>query len=334
MKRIGLQSSVISIFFLWMFLVKLELLGMKGAFIHTLLNLGMLIILYNAHGKLLVNTFFESKKYLRFVIGSVILIAIYLIIRFNVINPLLESVYPQNNRLSIGKMRYLIGFLSILIVTFSTLVHLLENRFKKERANQLLIQEHQAAQLQFLKAQINPHFLFNTLNNIYSLSIAQSTKTPQMILQLSQLLRYVIYESQNKKVSLSGELEQIEKYIALFQLKHEKPVDIKLEKEGIINGQSTEPMMLIPLVENALKHCDFDANEKAFSRIQVKMDGYLLNFYTINYKNDHNQQKDEVGGVGLKNIRKRLALNSPGQHELVINDLEDTFEVILQIKVS
>lgn len=331
MARIGLHISVIIIFFLWMFLVKVELLGMKGAFIHTLLNLGMLVALFQVHGKLLVNTFLESKKYIHFAIGSIVLIAIYLLLRLNVINPILESFYPQNNRMSSVRLRYLMGFLSILVLTFSTLVHLLENRFKKERNAQLLIQEHQAAELQFLKAQINPHFLFNTLNNIYSLSTIQSPKTPQMVLQLSQLLRYVIYESQNKKVSLAEELEQIEKYIALFQLKNEMPVNIQLEKEGNINGQNIEPMMLIPLVENALKHCDFDSNEKAFAKIKIHIEGDALHFYSLNSKNDNNQQKDEVGGVGLKNIKKRLALKYPDQHELVINNLSDSFEVRLKI---
>lgn len=334
MTRRGIQITAISIFFLWMFLIRFETLGFEGAFSHTFLNLGLLVVLFNVHGKLLVNLYLESKKYLNFTLGSIALIAVYLIIRFTIIHPLLESTYPQNNGLGFVKYVFLVGVMSLLVVTFSTLIHLLENRYRKERTNQLLIQEHQAAQLQFLKAQINPHFLFNTLNNIYSLSIAQSVKTPQMVLQLSELLRYVIYESQNKKVSLSGELTQIAKYIDLFQLKHENPVNIRFEKEGLINGQTIEPMILIPLVENALKHCDFDTNTNAYARIRVKMNRDTLHFHTINSKNDNNQQKDEVGGVGLKNIQKRLELNYPDQHELVISDLSMTFEITLQLKLD
>ena len=333
MAKIGLHISVNILFFLWMFLVKVEMLGVKGAFLHTSLNLGMWVVLFYAHGHFLVNPFFESKKYGHFAIGSMVLITIYLLIRFNVTDPLLASVYRVEDILRPERIRYSIIMMSFLVLIFSTLFHLLVNRYRKEKTNQLLIQEHQAAELQFLKAQINPHFLFNTLNNIYSLSIIQSPKTPQMVLQLSQLLRYVLYESQNKKVSLSGELTQIEKYIALFQLKNETPVSIQFEKEGSINSQKVEPMMLIPLVENALKHCDFDTNQKAYAKIEVQMVGDMLHFSTINSKNDANQQKDEVGGVGLKNIRKRLALNYPNQHELVINNLEYSFEVRLKIKV-
>ena len=333
MARIGLHIFVNLLFFLWMFLVKVELLGVKGAFLHTLLNLGLWIALFYACGKFLVNPFYESKKYGHFAAGSIVLIAIYLFLRFNVINPLLGPVYTVEERLNAERIRYSIVMMSILVLIVSTLFHLLVNRYQKEKTNQLLIQEHQAAELQFLKAQINPHFLFNTLNNIYSLSIIQSPKTPQMVLQLSQLLRYVLYESQNKKVSLSGELTQIEKYIALFQLKNETPVSIQFEKEGPINGQKIEPMMLIPLVENALKHCDFDTNQTAYAKIEVHIVEDTLHFSTINSKNDANQQKDEVGGVGLKNIQKRLALNYPNQHELVINNLEYSFEVRLKIKM-
>lgn len=334
MTRIGLHISVNILFFLWMFLVKVEMLGIKGAFTHTILNLGMWVALFYVHGRFLVNPFFETKKYFHFGIGSIVLIAFYVFIRFNVINPLLASFYPQYSRLNIESARYSIVMMSVLVLITSTLFHLLINRYRKEKKNQFLVQEHQAAQLQFLKTQINPHFLFNTLHNIYSLAIIQSTKTPQMVLQLSDLLRYVIYESQNKKVSLSRELIQIEKYIALYQLKNEHPFNIQLEKDGSINGQKIEPMILIPLVENIFKHGDFDSNEEAFAKIQVKIEGDTLHFYTINSKNDENQQKDKVGGVGLKNIRKRLALNHPNQHEFIIKDLEDTFEVSLKIKVA
>ena len=334
MARIGVKISLIIVLFLLMFLVKMELMGMKGAFVHTFWNLGMLILLYNVHGKLLVNTFLESKKYVRFVFGSISLLVLYLIIRLTMINRFLESIISPNSNLDTGNIPFLLGIMAIAVMTLSTLAHLLENRYEKERTNQLLVQEHQAAQLQFLKAQINPHFLFNTLNNIYSLSITQSPKTPQMVLQLSELLRYVIYESQNRKVPLEGELSQIKKYISLFQLKNEHPHNIQFEKEGIIGGQNIEPMILIPLVENALKHCDFDTNEKAYSKIKVVTDGNSINFQTINSKNYHNQQKDEVGGVGLKNIKKRLELNYSNRHELVINNLEHSFEVNLKITVG
>ena len=123
MTRIGLHIFINILFFLWMFLVKVEQLGVKGAFFHTSLNLGMWVGLFYAHGKFLVNPFFESKKYLHFAIGSMVLLAIYLLIRFYIINPLLESVYLAG-RLSLERFRYSIVMMSILVLIFSTLFHL------------------------------------------------------------------------------------------------------------------------------------------------------------------------------------------------------------------
>lgn len=185
---------------------------------------------------------------------------------------------------------------------------LLVNRAKKERQAQALLQEQQAAQLDFLKAQINPHFLFNALNNIYSLTVTQSPEAPKMLLRLSDLLRYVIYEGRKQAVPLDKEVAQLRNFIDLFQMRHEHPVNIRFHAEGDISGKTIEPMILIPLLENCFKHTDFDTNEAAFADIQLRVDGSRLHFSTHNSFNPQHQQKDDTGGVGLANIRHRLAL--------------------------
>jgi LytS/YehU family sensor histidine kinase len=334
MARILLHVSVNVVLFLLVLVYKTGQLGLKMALVNAFINIGGMALIFYSHGKFLVNTYFEAKKYLPFAIGSISFFIIILWIRIKIEIPLFPSFYNQFGADQIHYLYFFIGLITFILLVFSTLVHLLENRFEKEKKAQLLIQEHQAAQLQFLKAQINPHFLFNNLNNIYSLSIVQSPKTPQMILKLSDLLRYVIYESQNKKVSLAGEIRQIEKYIELFQLRNEAPVNIQLEIEGEINNQIIEPMILIPLVENTFKHCDFDSNEQAYVKIQIKVVDNTLHFSTINSKNENNQQKDKVGGVGLINIKKRLSLNYPQQHEIKIDNQEHSFEVNLKIYLT
>jgi len=118
MARLGLHISVNILFFLWMFLIRVEILGVKGAFLHTLLNLGLLVVLFYAHGKYLVNPFFESKKYGHFAIGSILFLATYLLIRFTIINPLLAPFNPPNIALGIERSRYLIVLMSILVLTF------------------------------------------------------------------------------------------------------------------------------------------------------------------------------------------------------------------------
>lgn len=115
-------------------------------------------------------------------------------------------------------------------------------------------------------------------------------------------------------------------------MKSEHPLNISFEKKGEINDQQIEPMILIPIVENCFKHCDFNENPDAFIEIRLGLDHDILYFYTKNSKNDADKQKDRVGGVGLENIKKRLKLNAEHQHELNIQDKQDYFAVNLKIK--
>lgn len=334
MARRLLHILVVIILFFFSCFYKISLMDWQVAVSHSIVSIGMLMMVFYGHGKFLVNTFFEDKKYVHFAIGSIILFIVVFFFRKNIEIPLFPSYYNLPVFRTPNGPSNLMGVVTFVVMVSSTLVHLLENRFDKEQKALEIIQEHQAAQLQFLKAQINPHFLFNTLNNIYSLSIIQSEKTPAMVLKLADLLRYVIYESQNEMVRLDGEITQIRKYIELFQMKSEGDLNIIFEVEGDINNQFIEPMIFIPLVENSFKHCDFDINNNAFTKIKLKVTSKQIEFSTINSKSDADQQKDKVGGVGLKNIRKRLSLNYEDQHELTIKENQDTFSVFLKMNLT
>ena len=215
----------------------------------------------------------------------------------------------------------------IISAIYAIFYHRLEvDRYQKE-----IINQQNEAQLKFLRAQINPHFLFNTLNNIYSLAIIKSDKTADMVLKLSNLLRYVIYEGREEKVQLRNEAKQIQEYIELFQMKSEYPLNIQYSVKGVEENLLFEPMILIPMVENCFKHCDFENNTAAFIHILLHYENGTVYFETKNSKSDANQQKDTVGGVGLENIKRRLELRYPEKHELKINQSEIAFEVVLKI---
>ena len=218
------------------------------------------------------------------------------------------------------------------IFGLAILAQLFFNRYEREKQALAIISEQRAAELQALRAQINPHFLFNTLNNIYSLAVTRSDKTAEMVLRLSNLLRYVVYEGKARRVALRDEIEQIEAFIELFQMKSEQPLNISFEQKGEVSNQQIEPMILIPIVENCFKHCDFNENADAFIEIRLHLEQDTLYFQTRNTKNDADKQKDQVGGVGLENIKKRLQLNDEHQPELNIQDQLDCFEVNLKIK--
>lgn len=202
---------------------------------------------------------------------------------------------------------------------------------ERERRQQAFLHAQQSAQIQFLKAQINPHFLFNTLNNIYALAVLGSEKTPEMIQKLSELLRYVIYESQASQVSLEKELLQLRRFIDLFQMRSETPLPITLSFSGELAGKSVEPMVLIPLVENCLKHGDLDTNPHAFTDIRISAGRLSLTLETANTFSPEDRQRDRTGGVGLENIRRRLELRFPEKFSLQTSRKDQVFLVHLSL---
>lgn len=220
------------------------------------------------------------------------------------------------------------------IVMMSTIYQILVNRYAAERKALAIINRQTEAELQFLRAQINPHFLFNTLNNIYSLAVVRSPKTADMVLKLSQLLRYVVYERKGDLVPVEKEVEHIRHFVELFQMRNEEPQDIEFTVSGELAGVKIEPMILIPIVENCFKHCDFDTNLKAFVKMSLTVGEGKLIFQTTNTKNDADQQKDRTGGVGLENIHRRLALQHPDDFQFETHDEIGIFKVIFSLKVD
>ena len=237
---------------------------------------------------------------------------------------------PEHNQKFLRSASIISNFGIILI---STIYQLLIHRSREEKKALVTANEQQEAQLQFLRSQINPHFLFNTLNNIYSLAVTGDKKTAPMVLQLSELLRYVVYDGQAAKVELQKEVKQIERFITLFQMRQENPVNIQFSTAEVPAALKIEPMILIPLVENCFKHCDFDSNPEANTQIDLKVEASELHFRTYNTRDDLDLQKDATGGVGLQNIKKRLALKYPGTHRLEIAQSPKSFEVNLFIKL-
>ncbi len=310
-----------------------QFFGFELSLLRGLVNLlpMMLIFYINLY---LVDRFFEQKRYGRFIFANLLLLAamVGLRVQLNLLFPDIdERAFLRNEERS-----WFFGALvtSIAVLVVSTFYQILDNRYANEQRNLAIIQEQQEAQLQFLRAQINPHFLFNTLHNIYSLAVVKSDKTPDMVLRLSNLLRYVVYDGRAEQVELKREARQIREYVELFQMRHEKPLDICFEVEGSLNDIKMEPMILIPLVENAFKHCDFDLNEAAYAHFRLEVSEGGLRFFTFNTRDVRQQQKDKAGGVGLENIRRRLELKYPGRYELRIDEQEAAFGVSLHLQLK
>lgn len=198
---------------------------------------------------------------------------------------------------------------------------------------ELLAQENANAELQILKAQIHPHFLFNTLNNIYSFTLNKSPKAGEMVLQLSDMIKYMINDCEEEFVSLNKELKMMSDYIELEKVRYGSRLDIQLEITGDYNTKIIAPLLMIPFVENSFKHGTSKMLRDPWIKLFIQADENLLHFSLANSK-----PADEIvngkGGIGLNNVKKRLELLYPSNHLLTIESTVNTFTVNMQIPLQ
>ncbi len=195
-----------------------------------------------------------------------------------------------------------------------------------------LIQEKLTAELIFLKAQINPHFLFNTLNSLYALARKKSDQTEHVILKLSSLLRFILYEAEKTSISVSQEISILENYIELEQIRYENKLSIRFEKSIEDDHFHITPLLLLPFVENAFKHGPAETrnDSKIVIKLLVKKEGELQ-FVVQN--TTENEPTEIVENIGLKNVHRQLALLYP-EHQLHISNREYIFKIDLRIKLK
>ncbi|MBC7616521.1 MAG: sensor histidine kinase [Pedobacter sp.] len=221
-------------------------------------------------------------------------------------------------------------FVSGFFVVISALLKFAADWFSNERIQRNLESQKKDMELQFLKSQLNPHFLFNSLNNIYSLAYQKSDKTADAILKLSEIMRYMIYESNDSWVALSKEVEYVQSYIELQKLRFKDGAAVELKLNGEIDAQRIVPLILISFVENAFKHGVANDPEDPI-RINIIANQKILHFSITNKKNKTN--KDAMGGVGLNNVERRLQLLYPDRYKLnIVNSATHyTSELMLDI---
>ncbi len=202
--------------------------------------------------------------------------------------------------------------------------------FESQKYKDELIKERQAGEIALLRSQVNPHFLFNTLNNIYSLVYNKSDEAPEAVMKLSSIMRYMLYDSNTDFVPVANEIEYLNSFIELQQLRitQRKYVDIKVL--GAMENRTIAPMLLIPFVENAFKHGDKNREPGIIIRLNLLDDRLIFTVENFLRKNNTNTPEDS-GGFGLENIKRRLGLLYPDKHELKINLTDETFKIELTI---
>ncbi|MDX9882879.1 MAG: histidine kinase [Prolixibacteraceae bacterium] len=192
------------------------------------------------------------------------------------------------------------------------------------------------AELKSLKAQINPHFLFNSLNNIYSLALSNSKETPRLILMLSDLMRHVLYESKEDFIPLEKEINFVANFIELQKLRLGKNVDLHFTMEGQIPDKQIAPLLFEPFIDNAFKHGLRSPADKPFIRISFTFTENEVFFETRNnYAENLTTPKDKAYGIGLQNVEKRLKfLYRKKDYKLAVNSTDNVFSVLLRLKLK
>jgi len=213
-------------------------------------------------------------------------------------------------------------------------IKLMKYWYVKEQRNLQLQKENAEARLQLLKAQVHPHFLFNTLNNIYSHTQNTAPVASQLVSGLSDLLRFILYESSQPTVSLSKEISMIKDYISLEQVRYGNELDLQLDLPKDSGDLHIAPLLLLPFLENSFKHGASNIIEGPWISLSIHVNGNLMHMKLINGKPTEARPLNGHSGLGIENVQKRLELIYPEKHQLTITTDEDVFVVNLKLELE
>jgi two-component system sensor histidine kinase LytS len=226
------------------------------------------------------------------------------------------------------ELRMFVNFLGIMILTL-----VFASSIKIARDSFVLRQQENEAELKLLKAQLNPHFLFNTLNNLYGLSVIKSSRLPNLMLKLSDLLRYSLYETKETYVPLKKEIQYLENYMALEKIRLEDTTEITFTKQGALDSVVIAPMLLIVFVENSFKHLSNLQDTKREVSVLIKEENNQLTFICKNTIDTSKAEEISLekgrSGIGLVNAKKRLALMYQEKHKLTIKENRNSYKIEL-----
>lgn len=302
----------------------------------SIISLHALVAYFNLY--LLIPSFLYHRKYFLYIFSlglSILLVCFPLAI-------IISNFFPNNTFLAANSWTPWFFFANslyiLLTVSLTSFTHLFSEWYRKERINKDLEKINIQNELKYLKSQINPHFLFNSLNNLYAMTLKKSDDAPEMVLRLSNILRYVLYETGEAKVPLDKEINYLKDLLELEKIRIGERVNIELQVKGNTEGILIEPLLFINFVENSFKHGINTVWDAAWVKINIDAlsEENILKFEIENSKPiDNKEDKNErPGGIGLINAQKRLKLLYPNKHKLEIKQTEQTYSVKLILNLS
>ena len=305
------------------------------------------ILLFYLNYLYLVPLLLLQKKYWQYFLITIALITLFMIVRFIFFMPEFQNMRtlriinqsgkeillnPNFKRKQPFFLKIVPSFFYILIITISTIIKTLSELYNNQQ-NKLIAETHRTStELNYLRKQTNPHFLFNSLNSIYSLAYKKSDLVPDAIVTLSEMMRYMLYETDNKSVFLEKEINYIKNYLELQKLRLNNIENITINIHGETKNKYIEPLLLISFIENAFKY-GTDYKGAAFVKIKITIDEDVLDFWVEN-KIENHRKDPENSGIGLTNIESRLNLLYPNAHQLTIIETDSKYSVHLNLKLD
>lgn len=248
---------------------------------------------------------------------------------------LLSSIFTDDDWMYSVRFALNVFMSAFFVTAFVGLIKFVEDYFELEARSRELENRQLASELRFLKAQINPHFLFNTLNNLYYLAVNKSEQTPEVIAKLSGMMRYMIHESNAEQVPLAREVEYMENYLDLEKLRLNEETPITFEVEGNIANARITPLILIAFLENAFKHGIGNVRNGSWITVSLRVSGRALHYKVANSVVDTTDKTvRETSGLGLANVRRRLDLSYPHRYQLDVTEEPDRYRVYLKIDLQ
>lgn len=313
------DNRIVQNLFIWFFLFLILLTSIQGDSIVLTTIFAILLLAPAVYvNNLLILPFLKRKKLLflgLFILNTAVFSAISVVIIY-----LVTDQEPEWNTF--------LNFVSIMILAliFASAIRIARDSFTRR-------QEEKDAELKLLKAQLNPHFLFNTLNNLYGLSVVKSAKLPDLMLKLSDLLRYSLYETKEMLVPLEKEIHYLENYMSLEKIRLEDSMDIQFNTSGELSSIKIAPMLFIVFVENAFKHLGVVEHTKSRVVVSIKAENDQLTFTCENTMDPLEKAFENLeegkSGIGLQNVKKRLELIYPEKHVLRFRESDTSYNVTL-----
>ncbi|MCF2505503.1 histidine kinase [Dyadobacter sp. CY107] len=327
------------LYFLYQWLGLASLYGdYDGYFINACMALPVSLIFSVVAVHVFFRHYYQKDRKAAFYLGA-ILVSLALLLARRYVNYyfIYPRYFPQAlNMPFISWAKLLVEFVNLYAITgLYALYYFIRYWYEERQRVQELLQQNTRAELDLLKAQVQPHFVFNTLNNIYATAFKSSPETAVLIAHLSGFLDYNLYHTSRDKVALTAEIDYIRHYIELQKNRYGKKVDVSVNIFDEINDLQIAPLLLLPLVENCFKHGVGDSVEKSWVRIDVSREAEKFSIMIENSRDEISEQIiPNVGGIGLLNVRKRLQLIYQRQHELKIIEGPNSYLVILKIQIE